>query len=153
VAQKLLNGARQSLARAILWGWRGAKYGFIAGGVIGAVISVQLTHPSGAEFAWGLVFGPLCGAGAFAAIPLLTSVWLLLLHMVSQLSGAARAPVESDRDDDESPSAPTAAPVPTPVRAARTAAGNERVCPDCGESVKATARICRFCRYEFSSQP
>jgi hypothetical protein len=24
-----------------------------------------------------------------------------------------------------------------------------KVCPDCAESVKAAARVCRFCRYEF----
>jgi hypothetical protein len=28
-------------------------------------------------------------------------------------------------------------------------AGRSKVCPDCAETVKAEARICRFCRYQF----
>jgi Uncharacterised protein family UPF0547 len=28
-----------------------------------------------------------------------------------------------------------------------------KVCPDCAESVQPTARICRFCGYEFAPPP
>lgn len=28
-------------------------------------------------------------------------------------------------------------------------AGDEKVCPECAETVRAAARICRYCRYEF----
>lgn len=31
--------------------------------------------------------------------------------------------------------------------------GSEKQCPDCAEFVKSEARICRFCKYEFSTQP
>ena len=30
---------------------------------------------------------------------------------------------------------------------------DEKTCPECAEGVKASARICRFCGYEFSAQP
>ena len=40
------------------------------------------------------------------------------------------------------------APAPQPSATATSPALTKR-CPDCAEEVKADARICRFCRYEF----
>ena len=43
---------------------------------------------------------------------------------------------------------PSGARTSAPLDIARPPA-QEKKCPDCGELVKAEARICRFCRYEF----
>jgi hypothetical protein len=31
------------------------------------------------------------------------------------------------------------------------ASGDEKTCPQCAETVKAAAKVCRFCRYEFTA--
>lgn len=151
MARKPIDDAKQWLAKAALWGLRGAKYGLVLGALGGAIAGAQAHGSGGVEFGWGLVGGCLFGAAAFAAIPTFASVWFLLLHMVSQLSGAARVPIERDDDEDDD-EAPVSEPMPQP-RTARTAKpASEKVCPDCGETVKAAARICRFCRFEFASE-
>jgi hypothetical protein len=71
------------------------------------------------------------------------------------LSSTEPEPVPSS----PSSSQPAAAPSSPAVAASsaqpwyaehQTAAVEEKVCPDCAESVKAAARKCRFCGYQFS---
>jgi tRNA(Ile2) C34 agmatinyltransferase TiaS len=42
-------------------------------------------------------------------------------------------------------------PVLRAAASASRVAPDEKICPDCGESVKAAARVCRFCRYDFGT--
>ncbi len=46
---------------------------------------------------------------------------------------------------------PSLKPQPAPVVEAQ--GGATKVCPQCAETVKAAARICRFCRYQFHAEP
>jgi hypothetical protein len=41
------------------------------------------------------------------------------------------------------------APEPQPVRLVEALSEATKTCPQCAETVKAAAKICRFCRYEF----
>jgi hypothetical protein len=43
--------------------------------------------------------------------------------------------------------------VPPPVQLPRPLESDSKVCPDCGEQVKAVAHKCRFCGYRFDQQP
>jgi hypothetical protein len=46
------------------------------------------------------------------------------------------------------------APVsPEPVATVASPAEPEKVCPDCAETVKAAANVCRFCGSRFDAQP
>ena len=38
-----------------------------------------------------------------------------------------------------------------PVRLVEESPGPTKICPQCAEAVKVPAKICRFCRYEFST--
>jgi hypothetical protein len=40
-----------------------------------------------------------------------------------------------------------------PVRLVEESPEPTKVCPQCAETVKAPAKICRFCRYEFPPEP
>ena len=52
--------------------------------------------------------------------------------------------------DPTAPASPVSAPSSTP---SPTPATDTRKCPNCSNVVKSRARICRFCRHEFSPEP
>jgi hypothetical protein len=44
-------------------------------------------------------------------------------------------------------------PEPQPVRVVAEPEDATKTCPQCAEVIKAAAKICRFCRHEFSTNP
>lgn len=85
--------AEANLRAAKTWAARGAKlgaYGGAAGGTVGFFFAVATDARMGGDgmlfVGWGLCVGALL----LAAIPVSVAAWMLLLHMIGQVSAAAR---------------------------------------------------------------
>ncbi|AHG92105.1 hypothetical protein J421_4638 (plasmid) [Gemmatirosa kalamazoonensis] len=93
-----------------------------------------------------LLLEPMDNGGAGAALGFLLGpigiliAWIMRMNAQRELEAQR---VRHDRHHRESDSRATAV-----VPSAMTR--DTKVCPDCAETIKADARICRFCRREFS---
>lgn len=135
---------------SLIWSHRYMSTGVLVVGVIlllttligGLVLLIRDTEKLVVTLA------PLPGGGTKVVVSGAADTWISsgLFQMLNQLP-PAQAPS----------SAPTVAPTIAPAGMADSPDspddGDYKICPDCAERVRAAAKICRFCKYDFESPP
>jgi S1-C subfamily serine protease len=119
--------------------------------VLAAVPSHQLAQ----EFRRKALLLPKASSGPSMLLIILIAVGALALLAVGGFFARRRwrpraAPAGTGADGRGAPVASPAAVLPEPAIVAPD--GETKVCPDCAETVKAAAKICRYCGHQFEEQ-
>ncbi len=117
-----------------------------------AMLARQGYHPTSQSWAQGQ-----WGCGAFLVsillMVLLVGFLIFLYLLIVKPDGTLTVTYSKEAPRaDEGAAAVTPRPSPAVEASIAAEAAQMKTCPQCAEEVKAAAKICRFCRYEFEPQ-